>query len=66
MLEQLGWEKSRKWIEHHPGTAEVPEGYQVEFFTGNGETITVVSIAANALRSATHNDVLHVRELTRV
>ncbi|MCI0415314.1 DUF4926 domain-containing protein [bacterium] len=51
-------------VEHHAPTNEYPEGYEVEFFAGNGETIAVVSIPAAALRSATSKDVLHVRQLT--
>ncbi len=51
-------------VEHHPATNEYGEGYEVEFFAGNGETITVVSVSADALRSATRTDVLHARQLT--
>jgi len=51
-------------VEHHEATSEYPEGYEVEFFAGNGETIAVVSIRADALRPADSKDVLHVRQLT--
>ena len=51
-------------VEFHPATEHYPEGYEVEFFAGNGETITVVSIPATALRAATRQDVLHVRQLS--
>jgi hypothetical protein len=50
-------------VEHHPETATYPEGYEVEFFAGNGETLAVVSIPATALRQATGQEVLHVRPL---
>jgi hypothetical protein len=51
-------------VEHHPATKHYPEGYEVEFFSGNGETIAVVSVPASALRVATSKDILHVRELS--
>lgn len=50
-------------VEHHPATDQYPEGYEVEFFAANGETITVVSVPAAALRTASRRDVLRVREL---
>ena len=50
-------------VEHHPATAAYPEGYEVEFFAGNGETLAVVSVPATALRQATREGVLHVRPL---
>lgn len=50
-------------VEHHPATDDYSEGYEVEFFAANGETLSVVSIPATALRSARRNDVLHVRQL---
>ncbi|MDH5587729.1 MAG: DUF4926 domain-containing protein [Nitrospirota bacterium] len=51
-------------VEHHPATHDYPEGYEVECFAGNGETIAVVSVPATNLRQATNHDVLHVRRLT--
>jgi hypothetical protein len=50
-------------VEHHPATKEYPEGYEVEFFAGNSETVAVVSVPATALRAATGQEVLHVRQL---
>ncbi len=50
-------------VEYHPATTNYPEGYEVEFFAGNGETLAVVSVPASALRAATRKDILHVREL---
>ena len=50
-------------VEFHPATENYHEGYEVEFFAGNGETIAVVSVPATALRSATRQDILHVRKL---
>jgi len=49
-------------VEHHPATSDYPEGYEVEFFAGNGETVSVVSVPATALRSATRTDILHARQ----
>ena len=51
-------------VEFHPGTEHYHEGYEAEFFAGNGETIVVVSVPATALRAATRQDVLHVRQLS--
>lgn len=53
-------------VEHHPATDQYPEGYEVEFFAGNGETIAVASVPAATLRPATRRDMLHVRELVAV
>lgn len=50
-------------VEHHPATAAYPEGYEVEFFAGNGETLAVVSVPATAVRQATRKEVMHVRPL---
>jgi hypothetical protein len=50
-------------VEYHPATDDYPEGYEVEFFAGNGETLAVVSVPATALRAATRKDVLHARQL---
>jgi hypothetical protein len=49
-------------VEHHPATSFYPEGYEVEFFTADGDTLTVVSVPETKLRTATGNDVFHVRE----
>lgn len=53
-------------VHHHPATKEHVEGYEVEYFAGNGETIAVVSVLASGLRPATSQDVMHVRHLTPV
>ncbi|MCI0694249.1 DUF4926 domain-containing protein [candidate division KSB1 bacterium] len=50
-------------VECHPATDDYPEGYEVEFFSADGETLAVVSVPATALRAATRKDMLHVREL---
>ena len=50
-------------VEHHPATTAYPEGYEVEFFAGNGETLAVVSVPATDLRQATGQEVMHVRPL---
>ncbi len=47
----------------YPKTEHYPDGYEVEFFAGNGETIAVASVPATTLRAATRQDVLHVRQL---
>ena len=51
-------------VEFHPASEHYNEGYEVEFFAGNGETIAVVSVPAKALRAATRQDILHVRRLS--
>ena len=50
-------------VEYHPATNEYPEGYEVEFFAANGETLAVVSVPATVLRQVTRNDLLHVRQV---
>ena len=42
-----------KFYSHKELTEDYHEGYEVEFFAGNGETIAVVSVPATALRAAT-------------
>ena len=37
-------------VEHYPPTKKHPEGYEVEFFAANGDTIAVVSVPAKSLR----------------
>ena len=51
-------------VEHHPATGDHPEGYEIECFAGNGETIAVISVSANGIRPATSQEVLHVRQLS--
>jgi hypothetical protein len=46
--------------EHAPGT------YEVEFVTGGGTTVALVTLGHDAVRSLTGSDVLHVRERERV
>ena len=50
-------------VEQHPETDNYPEGYEVEFFAGNGDTLAIVSVPATYLREATRKDVMHVRQL---
>jgi len=52
-------------VEHYPGRGDVPEGYELEFFSGTGETVAVVSVPVTSVRDATDHEVLSVRELTR-
>lgn len=49
-------------VEYHPATGHYSEGYEVEFFAANGDTLVVVSLPAKKLRSVTGNDVFHLRE----
>ena len=51
-------------VEFHPATEHYHEGYEVEFFAGNGEKMAVVSVPVTAMREATRQDVLHVRQLS--
>ena len=50
-------------VEYHPATEHHPEGFEVEFFAGNGETFAVASVGASSLRAATRKDILHVPEM---
>jgi hypothetical protein len=50
-------------VEHHPATAEVPEGYELEVFAASGKTLAVVSAPAMFVRRATEHDILTVRGL---
>jgi hypothetical protein len=42
---------------------EAGAGYEVEFMTLTGETITVTTLLASQLRAIRRHDVAHVREL---
>ena len=52
-------------VEHYAARPGVPEGYELEFFTATGKTIALVSVPATAVREASADDVLSVRELAR-
>ena len=52
-------------VEHYAARADVSEGYELEIFAATGQTITVVSVPASAVREATGHEVLSVREMTR-
>jgi hypothetical protein len=52
-------------VEHYPARADVPEGYELEFFAASGRTVAVVSVPATAIREATSREILSARELTR-
>jgi len=52
-------------VEHYPARADVPEGYELEVFAANGETIAVVSVPAAVVREATEREVLSVRDMAR-
>jgi len=53
-------------VEFHPASEAYPEGYEVEFFAGSGETLAVVSVPATALRAATRQEILHARQFVTV
>lgn len=38
-------------------------GYTVEFMTLSGDTVVVVTVAAEHIRPIRHNEIAHVREL---
>jgi hypothetical protein len=42
------------------------EGYEVEFVTSSGETVAVLSLAANEVRPLAGREILHARELSAV
>jgi hypothetical protein len=52
-------------VERYAGHGDVPEGYELEFFSGTGDTVAVISVPATSVREATDHEVLSVRELTR-
>ena len=39
------------------------ESYEVEFVTGKGKTIALVTLDAKDIRAMNHNEILHVREI---
>ncbi len=51
-------------VERHPASGEASQGYEVEFFAANGETVAVASVPIDAVRQATERDLLSVRVLT--
>jgi len=52
-------------VDHYQGREDLREGYELEFFSGTGETVAVVSVPATSVREATDHEVLSVRELAR-
>jgi hypothetical protein len=52
-------------VEHYPARDDVREGYELEVFAANGQTVAVVSVPATAVREATEHEVLSVREMAR-
>jgi len=42
------------------------EGYEVEFVTGEGRTVAVLTLAAEDLRPLEDREILHVRKLVSV
>jgi hypothetical protein len=41
------------------------DGYEVEFVTGNGDTVAVVTLLPNDIRPLEPTDILHARRLAR-
>lgn len=39
------------------------EGYELEIFSADGQTLAVVTALANQIRPVSRHDVLHVREM---
>jgi len=52
-------------IQRYPARGVVPQGYEVEFHSATGETVTVVSLPATVLRAASPAEILSVRGLPR-
>jgi len=52
-------------VEHYPARGDVPEGYELEFFTAAGQTVAVLSVPATAVREASGHEILSVRERAR-
>jgi uncharacterized protein DUF4926 len=52
-------------VDHYQGRDDLREGYELEFFSGTGETVAIVSVPATSVREATDHEVLSVRELAR-
>jgi hypothetical protein len=52
-------------VEHYPARTDVPEGYELEVFAATGQTLTVVSVPASAIREVTEHEVLSVRDVAR-
>jgi len=48
-------------VEYYPTPEGEPDGYEVEFFAANGDTVAVVSLPETVLRAATEHDRLAVR-----
>ena len=45
-------------------TCDLPEGYEVEFTTLDGNTIAVAPLMADQVRPAQAGEIAHARELT--
>lgn len=52
-------------VDQYPDRGELPAGYELECFSGTGETVAVVSVPATSVREATDHEVLSVREFAR-
>lgn len=52
-------------VEHHAGRTDMPDAYELEFFSVTGETLAVVSVPVASVREPTGKDVICVRALER-
>ena len=52
-------------VEHYPAKADVPEGYELEFFAASGQSVAVVSVPAAAVREAQPDEILSTRVVAR-
>ena len=52
-------------VDHYEAREDLGAGYEVEFFSGIGETVAVVSVPATSIREAADHEVLSVREFAR-
>lgn len=52
-------------VEHYASSGDIPEGYELEFFTASGQTAAVVSVPAAAVREAQPDKILSARGVAR-
>jgi len=52
-------------VERYSAKGDVPEGYELEFFSAGGQTVAVVSVPATAVREAQADEVLSARVLAK-
>jgi hypothetical protein len=52
-------------VEAYAASGNVPEGYEIEFYSASGQTIAVVSVPATAVREAQPDEILSTRVVAR-